>query len=495
MIQRLKTIPFHVMGVALFFITHGYAEYTGLIPLTDLFMLLGVILAAAIVIFFFFKWPLKSSVKAGLFTTVLLLFYLFYGAIADTFKNLPLLGVLSRYRYLVPLFLILVVLLFYYFKRSKANFYKITLYLNTIFAVFIVYDLAVISINAVNISRNDALKPKTNQLASYKGNFDHRPDIYLIIMDEYCGTNLLKKFYNYDNHPFENFLREQGFWVAADPGCNYQLTVFSTASMLSMDYLPWLPKERKEKGNPEDFGTGFKIIASGNVPNLLQSKGYDIYNYSIFDVGSEPSQFNTGALPFKLKLITAKTFYNRMEKDLLWNILYMDDGNNWFAKRSQENIKKGNQKVMALTREAAAKKTSRPKFVYTHLYAPHDPFLYDSTGAEVTINVYNKHTPVSVHNKAYLQYFVYVTKMMRGFITDLIKKTNGEAVILLMSDHGYRGLRQNGAFVSADNNFNSVYLPNKDYSRYYDSITNVNQFRVLFNTLFKTNLPLLPDIR
>lgn len=62
-----------------------------------------------------------------------------------------------------------------------------------------------------------------------------------------------------------------------------------------------------------------------------------------------------------------------------------------------------------------------------------------------------------------------------------------------MSDHGYRGLIENGKKVSAHNNFNAAYLPDKNYRLFYDSISNVNQFRVLFNTLIKTSLPLLPD--
>lgn len=41
--------------------------------------------------------------------------------------------------------------------------------------------------------------------------------------------------------------------------------------------------------------------------------------------------------------------------------------------------------------------------------------------------------------------------------------------------------------------FNSVYLPPDYRSGYYDSISGVNQFGVLFNTLFKTDYPLLKD--
>ena len=62
-----------------------------------------------------------------------------------------------------------------------------------------------------------------------------------------------------------------------------------------------------------------------------------------------------------------------------------------------------------------------------------------------------------------------------------------------MSDHGYRYIKDGGAYSWFFNNQNAVYFPDGDYSLMYDSISNVNQFRVVFNKLFRLNLPLLKD--
>jgi hypothetical protein len=43
------------------------------------------------------------------------------------------------------------------------------------------------------------------------------------------------------------------------------------------------------------------------------------------------------------------------------------------------------------------------------------------------------------------------------------------------------------------NNLNAVYFPNQEYQFMTDSLNGVNQFRVIFNTLFKQQLPLLKD--
>ena len=68
-----------------------------------------------------------------------------------------------------------------------------------------------------------------------------------------------------------------------------------------------------------------------------------------------------------------------------------------------------------------------------------------------------------------------------------------EAVIALMSDHGYRSFDLIDPRFLKTNNFNAVYFPSRDYGLYYDSMSNVNQFRVLLNSLFKQNLPILKD--
>jgi hypothetical protein len=38
-----------------------------------------------------------------------------------------------------------------------------------------------------------------------------------------------------------------------------------------------------------------------------------------------------------------------------------------------------------------------------------------------------------------------------------------------------------------------VYLPGRQYGQYHDSLSGVNQLRVLLNTLFQQRLPLLRD--
>ena len=488
-LQKFKSFPYHIIGVILFFLSHGYSEYIGLIPFKDLFILFLWLLLAGGLIFLLLKWLLRSVTKSGILTTLMLGFYLFYGAISDSFKAVAFLSFLSHYRSLLSGFILITISLYFYFRQSAAKFQKVTLYLNTVFAVLIVYDLFFI---VLHTGSNDKKAYRTENafINNYTGHFEKRPDIYFIIMDEYSGSRSLANYWKYDNSRFENFLKDQGFFVAACPSSDYPQTIYSLASILSMDYLKWL----QQKETALDFAKANKIISDNIVMGFLKSKGYKLYNYSFFDIGDRASRYNTGLFSFKLKLITSKTLFSRMQQDLLWTLNVRDGGKaNRVTQKILNNFKTGNEDLIALTKAAADNRSPDPKFVYTHLALPHVPYLYDSAGKEMFINTLNPNISPDTLKEAYLQYLVYTNKVIARLASYILEKTNRQAVIILMSDHGYRGVVVNGKPVYANNNFNSIYIPGKNYKYMYDTISNVNEFRMVFNTLFEMKLPLLPD--
>jgi phosphoglycerol transferase MdoB-like AlkP superfamily enzyme len=143
-----------------------------------------------------------------------------------------------------------------------------------------------------------------------------------------------------------------------------------------------------------------------------------------------------------------------------------------------------NEAMMAHTLADAHKSNSQPAFTYVHLMMPHAPFVFDSTG---------RHT-YQAQNTAenYLQYLVYTDKRITRFIKELKQATKGQAVIILMGDHGVR-LKISNSVLPAYQALNAIYLPEKQYTGWYPGITHVNQFRILFNTIFQQHMPLLPD--
>jgi hypothetical protein len=115
---------------------------------------------------------------------------------------------------------------------------------------------------------------------------------------------------------------------------------------------------------------------------------------------------------------------------------------------------------------------------------PHQPFAFDSSGHRT----YN----VPILKEGFMQYLVYTDKRLAPFIQQLMQATKGQSAIILMGDHGVR-FKLKGSWNAAFCPMSAIYLPQKNYQGWYPGISHVNQFRVLFNTLFHQSLPMLPD--
>jgi len=206
--------------------------------------------------------------------------------------------------------------------------------------------------------------------------------------------------------------------------------------------------------------------------------------------------FDVSDLPIKLRLITAKTLWSRVVKDLSWNLIVKaPEKSTWFAQMFNKEYKDGNTKVIDLMdKEIAIDKIEKPRFIYGHLLMPHYPYIYDSTGKEqFEYSYFNPNLPRKKDDSCYLQYLVYTNNKIKDLVNLIFEKGKKNSAVIIMSDHGNRHFESTDKSVSANNNFNAVFLPQKNYSLFYDSVSNVNQFRIIFNSLFDQHLPVLKD--
>jgi hypothetical protein len=377
--------------------------------------------------------------------------------------------------------LIIVIATAYYLKKSVKEFSRLTLFINLLLLIYLAMD--VVSI-AVTKRKETARAPQTDYTIC---DTCARPNIYLIILDEYSGSNVLQRYFHYNNQPFENALRQKGFFVAAHPSSNYSATAVSVASIFSMDYLPAFHRAI----TVEDYTRAEKAVNESVVMQLLQKQGYRFLNHSILNLAGQPGKFTTDLLPRQLQLITHKTLWNRLNADLAWDIHGKNGtGAKWLGNVFHDDYKDGNQRLLKLTKEA---RPSQPTFIYTHLLMPHWPYLFDSTGKETGISFYTKGLPAAQKESAYIQYLAYTNKQMLQLVDTISTQSNGGAAIILMSDHGYREMSGTHDCEAVNNNFLAVYLPGRDYQLFHDSMSNVNLFRSVFNTLFHQQFAWLPD--
>lgn len=469
-------------GLILFFIVHGYSEYQFLVPFKELLLLTLFLLAAGAIVYFLFKRIFRNGRKAAIFITILFTIILFFGDIQDFLAGFRFLSSITRLTVLLPVLLVLLVVLFIWLRKTKLSFNRTIFFLNTLLLLYVIVDLFIISYRFAD--------PPQNRLSKYglqRCDTCSKPPVYLILLDSYFGSAGLKSYFRYDNAVFENFLKGQGFHINNATSSNYVFTIYSMASLLNMDYLHGIGEPVIK--NHYGFYSATASMNNNLVTRYFTSLGYRINNYSGFDMPGVPAGYNSGFFPDKIRLITHKTLYYRVKKYLPLFLVRMgwikeagDDIENEFIRNNEEMMK----------RTLAESKNTTPAFTYLHLMMPHRPYVYDSTGNRTHFLQRQASLSKEQRDQVFLQYQVYTNKKITEFISDLQKQTGGNAVILLMSDHGYQAASRKEKKL-AFYNLNAVYLPSKKYEAWYEGISNVNQFRVLFNTLYGQQLPMVKD--
>jgi hypothetical protein len=478
--SHIATKPLFLLLLPLFFCLHGYLENRSVQPLqasAEVFLMYaGVSLVLAGLFYLLFR----SRNKAALAAFAFLSFNFFFGSVHDWLKQHAGGSFLSKYIFLLPFACLLLFVWVIYLKKSKHLFTKLVRYFNFLFLLLMLIDLIQLwsapkEDPHLAVDRKVHIQTADTTIA--------KPDIYLILVDEYAGSQELKEVLGYNNSAFEEALRSRGFLVLDSTLSNYNWTIYSMASMLNMSYL--LNMQTQVISNQTMYDCA-DLIEQNEVQKVLDKLGYRFYNHSIFDIAGQPKVGETTLLPSKKSLLTAQTFIRRFQKDLGFH----------FASRGRiENILKEtlhlNEKALDQTSQTARQHTSQAKFVYTHLLMPHHPYYFDSTG-KPTPEAYWQ-DEFKLDQAAYVSYLKFVNRELLQLIDSIKKESRQPPVILLMSDHGFRQFKEP---VQPDYHFmnlNAVLIPSGAQSHFYNGMSNVNQFRILLNHLFQQQLPLLPD--
>jgi hypothetical protein len=483
-------------------------------------LLLPVLVSLGVSTILFFCWLiiLKSSLKAGISTILLLLIFWNYGIIHAGVSKL----VTIQHLRLIPLLLFIYFHLVYFISKIKQH--KTLTNINTILFLPI---LLLVLINVVTIIPNEITK--ANIKKSSKSNFPTEkkisglpsPDIYFIILDEYASLSTIKDEWGYDNSEFADYLREKGFFVVEKSGVRYNQTTWNISTILNLDYLTG-PVDQNTFStfiyNPEKISGSeeYKMLSKTPVSeiiqrinnsfllNFLKEQNYKLVvlegisqHYSSFKIEKADVYFgyqdlnNSGNDRFLIDAFTLEL----IKKSMLFpfNMFFAIDqtyDNNYAGTKYVFNYL--NNKIQQI---------EGPKFVYAHILCPHVPYVFDRAGSYVSpITAGDEMDGKFVREKntvnaAYLDQYVFVTNQVKELVDNIIQnKPSIDPVIIIQSDHGprphleYLKDRSNSFKV-----FNTVYFPDGDYRNMYDSIAPVNTMRVIFNKYFGGSYTMLED--
>jgi hypothetical protein len=477
----LKKYPLFLYLLPVFFVLHGFTENYDFVPAYDAVLLTGIYLGFSIFLLFIFRLFNKNWIKAAIIAFFIMAFHFFFGSIQDALRKMFPGSFITKYVFILPASFCLLVLLIILLKKRKKPLQRFAFYLNFLFMLLIVMDTVwLISKSLAAGKKEIATIPK--EFVACTG--CAKPDVYIIIADEYAGNKELKDIFHFDDSLFLNQLKERSFHIIPNSSSNYHFTPYSVASILNMDYL-----DAQGMGK-QPLTHSYETIRNNKLLQLLHYNHYKFYNYSVFDFKGQPSFTRETFLPVKTRLITGQTFLSRIEKEMRFLLVTKFKSKKQIKENAFYN-RTNNEKLFRLTVQTAEEKTKQPKFVLTHLMMPHYPYYYDKNGNEFSFESLAEGNQNSQQH--YIEYLQYSNKKLLELVDHILKNSSMPPVIILMGDHGFRHFNAPVDPKYYFCNLVTVHLPGGNYSAFTDSLTNVNLLRTVLNTSFGQHLPYLKD--
>jgi hypothetical protein len=473
---------YFIFLLPLYFVLHGLVENYGSVTISTCLILVAKYQVATLVLLGIFSLLFRSWRKATFYVFALMCFYLFFGAVHDSVKSLFPSTFLVKYSFIIPFTLVFFIGLSFAIKRSRHKFPRFVRFLNLLFLILCAIDLSLLVNKA---SSHNNMPPLASGLQVC--DTCSKPDIYLIIADEYAGKQELKDVFNFDNSAFEEALTARSFHIIKNSKSNYNFTPFSTASFLNQSFLNNIEGSNSSRS---DMNICYSLINENNTWNFFQQSGYEIINYSIFNVNDIPSIAPQNLIIADKKLITAQTFLSRVNRDIRFNLvtrLKLD----FEIKRLNEYANKSNKKLFNRLLEEPTRRLGKPRFVYTHLLMPHYPYYYNSKGEANPMKLVEEGN--QGRKDLYIEYLRYCNIQFITLIDTILKTSEKPPIIMFMGDHGWRHFSDSVDERYYFMNLSSIFIPGKSYKSFYDGMSNVNVMRALLNNQFHQRLPMLKD--
>jgi hypothetical protein len=469
--QKLKAIfkgpvVFYPLLFAAFPILFLYAHNISETPVSQVWLPLWVSVAAALVLWMFLSAILRSLAKAGLATAIFLLFFFSYGRLYDALEAWGVF--VPKDAYLLPTMLFIWGYCVYFISRAKREFRVSSKVLNIMSVALIainLFNIAVYQVKPARVSA-DASVESTAQAGNSSAELSTPPDIYHIILDEYASLSTIEEYYGYDNSEFADRLTEEGFFVAHESRTHIASTEYSLGSLLNMEYIPDtvsldMARERYEHNSVAEF---------------LRSKGYSFVYIGMYDVDAD--------LHYDYYELNENSNIANEFLRIAWDTTMLRPFYTYVLETRYENYHRA--AVMdSIELLENLPEMPGPKFVFAHILCPHEPFVFDSSGGPVGAEDLQNYADKSV----YLGQYIFITSEIEKVITAILEKSESPPIIILQSDHGPKTLGRD----AAERIFNALYLPDNGSDYLYDSIAQVNTYRLIFNHYFGAHYPLLED--
>ncbi len=479
----MKRTPYHhyLFGIfpVLFLFSRNIGQ--GELHLGDVLLPLAVVLGISFVFFRVFSFWAKDRHKGAILASVFLLCFLSYGHGYTILNGF----VILRHKVLLSLTGVFLVAFSYLIFRYKRNMVNATIALNIVSLFMLVPSVNSMVIGLVHSSIEERTFKDSKETEDFQSEVvsGELPDIYYLVIDSYAANTTLKEVYDYDNREFTGYLEEKGFKIASKSRSNYSTTFLSLASSLNMSYVNYL---KYVFGSRNDFRILYSMVSENRVKDFLKSKGYRTLHFGMWWEAGDFER-KMGANPQKNKHLSSFSLA-LMQNSVL--IVFYD----YYFASIIKNVTFNTFDMVAKVPELKG-----PNFVFAYFYGLHPPFVFDVEGEDIkAFQAVEGIKDSEKWKKLYLNQLKFYNSKLEGLMSLILSKSRVPPVIILQSDHGTQfsacpSENFKGCIQERMRNFNAYYLPGNGGELFYDSITPVNSFRLIFKHYFGAKIDLLSD--
>jgi hypothetical protein len=362
------------------------------------------------------------------------------------------------------------------------------------------------------------------EFASFQPATSSRPSIFYILTDAYARSDVLRKYYGYDNSDFVAFLKSKGFQVADNSFGNYNRTELAVSSLMNMEYIA------DGNGFVEEHPLGFRQLIKDKTFNSKVAAALRSIDYRLVTVRSKGKYVKTGGADdiifdggwFTMNDFETALYYTtalprlfgwKSRKAIMKRLGFQQT--DFRAAEGEAAMNAATQSYnrtlvdFVLSETAKLASETGPMFVIAHIMAPHRPFIYDRSGnlPDIPEWKFSEVANVSENVKGYADQVHYLNILLTELIETILEKSEIPPIIVLQGDHGLR-LTQDRNRLNPDqqqqldgmcqieifSDLNAMYLPGlEDSGGFYNDISPINTFRLIFDNYFGTELGVIQD--
>jgi len=504
--QKIKNLafPFYPLLIGIYAVVQFWSANTGQVLPSVTLRAFRAALLVSVVVFLLAVALARSLQRGALISGFALLIIFFYGHFFSFIDQREITGfVVGRHRYILPLMIALLIAATIWALRTKRDLKTLNGALNLIIPALVLIAGAAPLYYEVTTARTLYNRAPGESDAVHAD--PTLPDVYYIILDGYTRSDVLLEEYNYDNSTFTNRLKELGFVIPDCTFSNYYKTTGSMSATLNMTYLDDLGISDtdanssfspslaefiiKSKVRAEFEALGYKTVAFRGFLPSQDIKNADYY----FNLQEEREEQDwIGMHTFERMLMRGTLLRPVMEK-YESNPLSLRSFPQWALAAIDLEVAESNDSSAEQTKQMKYYEQSRyqfevmrqvpdipdKKFVYSHFYTTHTPYVFDENGNPRLVDTSNE--------AYYIPTLVYTEPQILAIVENILKKSSVPPVIIIQGDHGKQsGLMHNKIL-------NAYYLPGGKSAKVYATITPVNTFRLILSEYFGRDYSLLED--